>query len=63
MQAAKKDKHIKAQRQVMIDEDNADTQNLHAVENRRQQLPGYLDQTEDREIEQKRHDQTNDNKQ
>eukprot|EP00972_Heterocapsa_arctica_P067930 10029183-Heterocapsa_arctica.AAC.1 len=63
MQAAKKDKHIKAQRQIMKYEDNPDTKNLHAVENIRQQFQGYLDQKEDREIEQKRLDQTNGNKQ
>eukprot|EP00972_Heterocapsa_arctica_P113850 16439442-Heterocapsa_arctica.AAC.1 len=63
MQAAKKDKHIKAQRQVMIYEEYADTQNLYAVANRRQQYQGYVDQKEDISIEQKRFDQTHENKQ
>eukprot|EP00972_Heterocapsa_arctica_P072382 10691249-Heterocapsa_arctica.AAC.1 len=54
MQAGKKDKTTKQQRQVMEDEGNEDT---------RQQCQGYLDQQEDREIEQKRIDQNNENEQ
>eukprot|EP00972_Heterocapsa_arctica_P041902 6180207-Heterocapsa_arctica.AAC.1 len=53
IQAHKRDKHIKTQNKDSENIESGDTLNIHAVENRRQQYQGYLDQKEDRETEEK----------